>query len=450
MTTATIQSSEASPKTSAPSPRSLRRVVVLGANGTMGYQTGALFASAGLEVVFLARTREKAMEGRAGACRAVRSSTLGEMIMTGSYDEDLASAVADADLVFEAMAENFEVKAGIFAQVDRYRRPGALVASVTSGLSITALAEPRSEDFKRNFCGLHFFNPPQVIVGTEIIAGKHTHPSVIEFLENFCTERLGRVMIRTADTPGFAGNRVGFKVLNEVAQLAERINPLLLDRVVGPYTGRAMSPLATIDLVGWDVHRAIVDNVFENTSDEARDTLRLPAYMVRLIEQGVLGSKSGGGFFRRVNDQKCVLDVATGEYRPVKEVRLPDLKFINDIAFLHRVGQYRAAMELFARAEGDEAALARRVIAGYIAYAFHRVGEVTESITGIDLIMGAGFNWAPPSVLVDTLGLRATVRMIEQAGLAVPPLLEDSLRRNGTHRLFTDPRFNIGKFFVAR
>ena len=107
-------------------------------------------------------------------------------------------------------------------------------------------------------------------------------------------------------------------------------------------------------------------------------------------------------------------------------------------------------MKLFASAPGDEAALARKVIAGYISYAFHRVGEVTETITGIDLIMGCGFNWAPPSVLVDLIGLRETVKMIDGAGVPVPAILEDALKQGRTEKFFNDPRINVGKFFIAR
>ncbi len=429
--------------------RTIRRVVVLGANGNMGYGSGALFTSAGLEVVFLARTREKAQQGLKSAIRMVRSATVGELVTVGSYDEDLQSALADADLIFEAVAENFDVKNEIFARVDKFRRPDSIVATVSSGLSINGLAANRSESFQNHFLGLHFFNPPNVIVGTELIAGKKTDPEIVDFLDVFCTKMLGRVMIRTADRPGFAGNRVGFKVLNEVAQLAEKHGPVLMDKLIGPYTGRAMSPLATIDLVGWDVHQAIVDNIYENAPDESRDMLKLSDYMRKLIAKGTLGAKSGCGFFKK-GDQPLALDIDTGDYAPAKQAKLPDLKFIKEIAFHHRNGEYARGMELFVKAPGDEAALARKVIAGYIAYAFNRVGEVTETITGIDLIMGCGFNWAPPGVLVDVIGLRPTVEMIEKAGLKVPAVLAEALKKGKTERFFHDPRVNIGKFFVAK
>lgn len=431
--------------------RPIDRIVVLGANGTMGYQSGALFAGAGASVVFLARTREKAAEGRAAATKAVRSQAIARRIDIGSYG-DLAQAVASADLVFEALAEDFAVKGEMFEAVDKHRATNAIVATVSSGLSISALAAPRSESFQRHFLGLHFFNPPQVIVGTELIAGEKTDGDVVDFVETYAEKRLGRLTVRTADTAGFAGNRIGFKVLNETAQLAEQHGAALIDRVVGPYTGRAMPPLATIDLVGWDVHRAIVDNICAKVQgDEAIATLRLPAYMGALLERGVLGSKSGGGFFRRSRERgRFVLDLKTGDYVPVGEVELPELSFIDEIAFLHRLGEYGAAMQRFCQAEGPEAELARRVVAGYISYAFCRVGEVTETIAGIDRIMAAGFNWAPPSALVDLIGLERAVALIDRAGCQVPPLLQERLDRGDTSPLFNDPALSIGRYFVAQ
>jgi hypothetical protein len=145
-----------------------------------------------------------------------------------------------------------------------------------------------------------------------------------------------------------------------------------------------------------------------------------------------------------------VLDVKTGDYYPAGQVQLPNLKFIKDIAYLHHLGEYRQAMQLFAKAEGEEAALARKVIAGYISYSFCRVGEVTETITGIDLIMGSGFNWAPPGLLADLIGIPETIKMIEQAGVKVPSVLEQAAKAGRKEPFFADPRLNNGKFFVAR
>jgi 3-hydroxyacyl-CoA dehydrogenase len=209
-----------------------------------------------------------------------------------------------------------------------------------------------------------------------------------------------------------------------------------------------MTPLATIDLVGWDIHRAIVDNVHANTQDEAHATLKLPDYMAKAMSRGVLGNKSGGGFFKKEGKTSLALDPASGDYRPVAEIRLPKLDWIERVAALHAVGRYADGMQAFLAAEEPEAAIARRVIAGYVSYAFHRVGEVTDSITGIDMIMATGFNWAPPSVLVDVIGARACVEMIERAGLPAPQALRDAAR-GPAQRLFRHPQLNVGKFFVA-
>jgi 3-hydroxyacyl-CoA dehydrogenase len=423
----------------------VERVVVFGANGAMGARCGVLFAGAAREVTFLARTREKAEAGLARALKSASSPQLGKRVRCASYDNDLDAAIERADLIFEALSEDFDLKRAFFERVDALKRPGSIVATVTSGLSIRRLAEGRSEAFRRHFLGLHFFNPPSAIRGTELIAGPDTLLEIADFVEAFATEKLGRVVVRTADTPGFAGNRVGFKLLNEAAQLAEQHGPLLLDRVLGPYTGRALAPLATIDLVGWDVHQAIVDNLYEHTRDEAHATLELPESMRRLIAGGTLGRKSGGGFFKRDESKRTFcLDLETGRYVPADEVRLPDLGFVERVAALHRAGDHRGAWLELVRAPEPSAALARRVIAGYIAYAFERVGEVTASIHGIDRIMASGFNWAPPGALVDTIGLDETQRMIERAGVRVPAALAGAPR---------EPRFepdeDIGRFFAA-
>jgi 3-hydroxyacyl-CoA dehydrogenase len=427
--------------------RRLEHVVVLGANGTMGFGAGALFTQAVPRVTFLARSREKAQEGLQAAVKQVRSETVANRAEVGSYEE-LDAKLTSADLVFEALTEDFALKKQMFDRVEKSRRPDAIVATVTSGLSINELAEGRGESFRRHFLGLHLFNPPNVIVGTELIAGRDTDSGVVDFVEAFSQVKLGREIVRTHDAPAFAGNRVGFKVLNEVAQLAEELGPVLADRLVGPYTGRALTPLATIDLVGWDIHRAIVDNVYANTNDEAHATLKLPDYMAKAMSRGVLGNKSGGGFFKKEGKTSLALDPRTGDYRPAAEVRLPKLDYIDRVAALHAVGRYAEGMQAFLAAEEPEAALARRVVAGYVSYAFHRVGEVTDSITGIDLIMATGFNWAPPSVLVDVIGARATVEMIERAGLPVPPALREAAS-GPARRLFRHPHLNVGKFFVA-
>jgi 3-hydroxyacyl-CoA dehydrogenase len=429
----------------------VRKVAVLGANGAMGSGGGELFAADGIETTFLARDHEKAREGLERAQSMAKSERLGDFVRLGTYDHDLSAAVAEADLIFEALAEELPLKQQFFEKVDRYRRPGSVVATVSSGLSIAAMAEGRSDSFRRNFLGIHLFNPPNVITGCEVIPHRETAPDVVEFVTRLLEKRLGRKVVRTADRPAFAGNRVGFKVLNEVAQLAAEHGVAFMDSLVGPHTGRAMAPLATVDLVGWDVHRAIVDNVHANTCDEAHESFQLPDYMAPLMASGHLGDKAPqkGGFYRRVREGKAsqvyILDVARGEYHAAHDSIIDPPDFVVRMKRLNRVGRYREAMAAMIAARGWEADLLRKVVLGYVSYGLNRVGEVVEAARDVDRIMGFGFNWAPPSVLADLIGVPQTIEALERAQLPVPAVLA----HHGSGPLFVEPHVDLGRFFVG-
>lgn len=431
---------------------SIRKIVVLGANGAMGSGSGAVFAAAGIPTVFLARTVEKAEAGRARAEQMTKGKASAKTITCGSYDQDLAAAVADADLVFEAVAEDLATKRDVFARVEAHRRPDAIVATVSSGLSIASMCADRSPEFQRHFLGIHLFNPPTIIVGCELIPHTTTDPGVVAVVRDFLTNVLGREVVETRDTPAFAGNRLGFKVLNEVAQLAEEHGVAYMDQLVGPHTGRALPPLATIDLVGWDVHKAIVDNLYRSTHDVAHDTFRLPAYMQRGIDRGHLGRKTRdkGGFFRvegkGADAKHFVLDPKTGAYRPLAEVAPPMPTFIEKMRAAIKAGNHTGAMDVLCTADGKDAELLRHVLLGYISYGLGLVGEVVERPRDVDRIMGFGFNWAPPSMLVDAIGPGRTIVLLERAKLPVPT----SILEAATHQraLFNEP-VDSARFFVA-
>lgn len=432
----------------------IQKVVVLGANGTMGAGSAEVFAAGGCDVVLLARTADKAREGFVGAQNMAKSERIGDRMSVGSYDKDMVDAVSKADLIFEALAEDLELKKEFFAVVDKHRRPDSLVATVSSGLSITDMANTGGESFQKHFMGIHLFNPPNVIVGTEVIPHAGTDKSLIAPVIEMLERRFGRIVTLCADQPAFAGNRIGFKVLNEVAQLAEKHGVAFMDYLIGPYTGRAMSPLATVDLVGWDVHRAIVDNVYANTKDEAHAAFALPAYMAKLIDKGHLGNKTAelGGFFRRTKEDgknvNLVLDPASATYKNPTEVKVKPLTFVEKMRDLHRIGCYADAFKIFCSAEGAEADLARKVIFGYVSYGLNRVGEgeVVTDAREVDRIMGFGFNWAPPTVLADVIGIKQTLAAIEKCGLQVPKVLSQA---KPSAPLFREPHVNIGRFFAA-
>lgn len=413
----------------------------------MGSGSGAVFAAAGIPTVFLARTTEKAEAGRARAESMVKSTAVSRFITTGNYEADLERAVAGADLIFEAVSEDLETKRTFFARVDRARKPDAIVATVSSGLSIAAMCAGQSDGFRRNFLGIHFFNPPTVIVGCELIPHAGTDAAVTAYVRELLAGPLGREVTETTDTPAFAGNRVGFKVLNEVAQLAEEHGVAYMDQLVGPHSGRAMPPLVTIDFVGWDVHKAIVDNLYANTNDEAHATFKLPAYMQRGIDAGRLGNKTKAGFFKQDGKTRLVLDAKTGDYRPLADVAKPLPAFVDQMKAAIRVGRYERAMDAFCAATGAEAELLRKVVLGYISYGLMRVGQVVQHARDVDRIMGFGFNWAPPSVLVDAIGARKTIGLLEQAKLPVPRVVIDAAEKS-VH-LFDEPAVDRGRFFFA-
>ncbi|MDX2169325.1 MAG: 3-hydroxyacyl-CoA dehydrogenase family protein [Deltaproteobacteria bacterium] len=428
--------------------------MILGANGTMGAGSAEVFAAGGCDVVLLARSTEKAREGLVGAQNMAKSLTIGNLMSVGTYDGDFDETVSKADLIFEALAEDMEIKKAFFERVDKVRRKDSIVATVSSGLSITGMAAGRSESFRKNFLGIHLFNPPSVIVGTEVIPHADTDPKLVPAIVEMMERRFGRVITLCRDLPAFAGNRIGFKVLNECAQLAAEHGVAFVDYLVGPYTGRAMPPLSTIDLVGWDVHKAIVDNVHANLKDEAHAHFLLPTYMAELIEEGHLGNKTPerGGFYRRTKEDgktvNLVLDPKSGAYKSPADQKLEPIAFVEKMRQLHNVGRYAEAFKVFLDAKGKEADLARKVVLGYVSYGLNRVGdnEVVNAPSDVDKIMGFGFNWAPPTVLADVMGIKETIAALEKAGLPVPKVLANA---KPGQRLFTVPDVNAGRFFAG-
>jgi 3-hydroxyacyl-CoA dehydrogenase len=434
--------------------RSIRKIVVLGANGAMGSAAGAVFATTGIPTVLLARTLNKAEAGRVRAQQLAKGTIPPHTITCGTYASDLEAALAEADLVFEAVAEDAAIKRALFARIDRLRKPDTIVATGSSGLSIRGLCATASVSFQHNFLGIHLFNPPTTLLGCEMIAHPGTDLGVVAIVRDFLTASVGREVVETADTPAFAGNRIGFKVLNEVAQLAEEHGVAFMDQLVGPHTGRALPPLATIDLVGWDVHKAIVDHLSAATHDLAHDQFRLPAYMQRGIDRGHLGRKTRdkGGFFRLegkgADARQLVLDPATGDYRPLAEIAPPLPAFIEQMkAALRSDHDYRGAMEILCTADGWAAGLLRRILLGYVSYGLGLVGEVVAHPRDVDRIMGFGFLWAPPSVLVDAIGPGRTIALLERAGLPVPSSIVAAAIH---HRaLFNEPQVDRAGFFAA-
>lgn len=430
--------------------RTIKKVGVLGASGNMGSLSGGIFAQADIQCVFFARSNDKATAGLEAAVGQARSDVLRKYIKAASYD-DLEKEIPTCDWIFEGLAEDMAIKNEFFAKIEKLKKPDAIVSTVSSGLSIRKMGEGRSENFRKNFMGTHFYNPPGKLPANELIFHPDVPKETREFVYDFCEQILRRVNITTEDTAAFAGNRIGFQLLNDAAIHAEKYGVDKMDYLLGGFTGRALAPLATIDLVGLDVHKAIVDNVVANVKDERIDTYKMPAYMQRMIDQGMLGRKAkgkGGYFNRDAEKNKTTLNIADFSFAPTKKDKIVWIEqtkqFIQD-------GLYGRAIEHIKNAPGEEGKIVRYFILGYVAYSFARISEVTpeaDGIHGIDRVMSSGFSWLPPSGWVDLLGgVQETCALIEKAGLKVPAQLKAVKEKKG-HKICRIS--DVSRFLVGR
>lgn len=425
----------------------IRKVAILGANGAMGSHSGGIFAQAGIHCLFFARTRDKAEKGIENAVKQARSDVLREYLCARTYDK-LEAEIPRCDWVFEALGEEIELKKGYFERIDGCMEKDTVVSTISSSLSIEEMARERSDRFKSRFMGVHFFNPPGRLPANELIYHPLNPDPLKESVARFCKEKLQRVNIVARNRPGFAGNRIGFCMLNEAAVHAKKYGPGKIDYLLGPYTGRAMPPLATLDLIGMDVYRAIVEYIYRNTDDERHDAFVFPDYARKMIEGGLLGrkGKTGGGFFKKdPENNKLTLSTKDLSYGSGRENRIG---FVEDAKRFIHDGEYNKAVDLIRNEKSDEGGIVRRFILGYVAYSYHRIGEVTPTehgIHGIDRVMAYGFSWLPPSGWVNLFGgPKETVRMMQHEGIGVPETLKSQKE---------DDRCHVGdiqKYLIAR
>jgi 3-hydroxyacyl-CoA dehydrogenase len=404
-------------------PYDIKRITVLGA-GAMGSGATAVFAQETPVHLLNRAPKSRAERGLEAAVNSARSNSLRQAVTPGTYEDDLERAVKESDLILETLGEDLELKRRYFQLVDKHRRPGTIVATGSSGLSVAKLAEGMSPDFRKHFLCIHLYNPPTRLVAVELVPGPETSKEVMEYVAKVMAQKYRRVVLYANDTPAYAGNRIGFKCLNEAAHLADQYGVAMVDYLFGTYTGRLLAPLATIDLVGWDVHKAIVDNVYQNTRDEAHEAFKMPAYMERLLANGHQGDKTPdkGGFFKRVDKKTLVLDTRSGKYVEPPKVRVPVIEKVKEML---RYGSYRDGMRYLLSAQEPEAQVVRRWLLGYISYAGMRDGEVS-SMQGINRVMGWGFNWIPADALTELVGLKETIRLLEQEKLPVPKHLRSA------------------------
>jgi 3-hydroxyacyl-CoA dehydrogenase len=423
----------------------IRTVVVLGASGTVGSLSGGIMAQNGLRVYFLSRTQQGSERGLQKAISQARSEMIARNIVCGDYEHLLKQAVAEADWVVEAIAEDVGIKQQMYESVEAYKKPQTIVSSTTSSLPLSELVKGRSAGFKKNFLSTHFYNPPGRMLACEITGIEETDPAVVDFMKVFLVDRLRRKIIPVKNIPAFAGNRIGFVLFGRITALAREFGVEMMDYLIGPYTGRLMGPLATLDLVGVDIHKAIIDSLNGHTNDAMHSWLVVPGYINTMIQRKLLGYKTKSGFYKKLESGKYVfLDPVSCDYIPAIE---PHVAFVEKAKHFIRMGMYKDAFDVILSAQGSEAEVVKDILCAYVAYSYSLVGEVTDQQVGIEAIddvMSYGFNWAAPSVIVEMLGGHdAAAQLIAKKGLKVPDALKAGLKSH----------FNIinsGKYFVAK
>lgn len=416
----------------------IRTVTVIGATGTMGANIAGIFASFGDAKVFcVGRDIEKVRKTLPKIIGSVRADSIAGNLIPADYAM-LDACVAESDLVFESSSENMQVKKDMAELVSRSLQPHAVCCTGTSGLSIHELARCYPWELRGHFFGVHMFNPPYSMSLCELISTEFSDAEMKEELKAYLTAVLHRTVVEVKDSPAFLGNRVGFQFINEALQYAERYADNggidYIDAILGPFTGRSMAPLITSDFVGLDIHRAIVDNIYRNTDDYARETFRFPAFAEKLVEDGRLGRKSGGGLYRLVKydnglRRQTVLDIPTGLYRDVMPYVFP---FAEKMKKYIAEGDYQKAFTRLIDNQSQEAVICRHFLLSYIVYALYAAREVGDTVHAADDTMAAGFNWCPPLALIRALSA------VKDVGALIRENLPDVCERVDVERLLSD------------
>jgi 3-hydroxyacyl-CoA dehydrogenase len=340
-------------------------------------------------------------------------------ISTGNFDDNMKE-IASCDWVIEVVVENLNVKKIVFENVEKYRKPGTLITSNTSGIPIHLMAEGRSEDFQKHFCGTHFFNPPRYLKLLEIIPTAKTDPEVVKFLMHYGDLYLGKTTVLCKDTPAFIANRVGIfsimEVLNVMNELDLNIDEV--DKLTGPVIGRPKSAtFRTADVVGLDTLIKVANNLHAGLpEDEARDAFKLQAYITNMDEKKWYGDKTGQGFYKKSKNASgkteiLTLNLKTMEYGPQQKAKFATLEQTKTIDKL------RDRFKVLLAGKDKAGDFYRKSFAGIFKYVSHRIPEITDELFKIDDAMKAGFGWElGPFETWDSVGAERGIKMMEELG----------------------------------
>lgn len=433
----------------------IRKVAVLG-SGLMGTGIAAHLAGCGLEVLLLdilppdltendakkpAARNRMAANSLANALKAKPApfydNKFAGRISVGNFEDDFAK-IKDYDWIVEVVVERLDVKKQVFEKVEQYRSKGSLVTSNTSGIPIHMMAEGRSEDFTKNFCGTHFFNPVRYMRLLEVIPTPDTDPEVTAFFMHFGDVFLGKQTVLCKDTPAFIANRVGVYAMAKIYQLTQEIGLTIdtVDTLTGPAIGRPKTGTFRLgDLVGMDTAVHVLNGMRENCpNDEQISTFVIPKYLQFLIDNKFLGNKTGQGFYKKTAEKDAkgrpvvlALNLDTLEYSVSQKEKLPILDTLKQIDELPR--RIRAVFK------GDDkgAQLLQRAHLGLFAYVSNRVPEISDTAYAIDDAIRAGFAWeAGPFQLWDMVGVEEGVKMAEAQGEKIAGWVKDMLAAGNT------------------
>jgi 3-hydroxyacyl-CoA dehydrogenase len=424
--------------------RTIKKVAVLG-SGVMGSRIACHFAGVGLQVLLLdiqpkdlpadAKPAEKNKIVNDALTAAVKSNPspvytqdVIKKITTGNFTDDMKK-IADCDWVVEVVVERIDIKQSVFTEVEKYRKAGTLITSNTSGIPIHLMAEGRSDDFKKHFCGTHFFNPPRYLRLLEIIPTPHTDQSVVDFLMQYGDLVLGKTTVLCKDTPAFIANRVGvfgmMAIMNSMEKLGLNVDEI--DTLTGPVVGRPKSAtFRTADVVGIDTLVKVAKGVEDNCpDDEAKTMFAIPAWLDKMVANNWLGDKTKQGFFKKTKTatgekEILTLNLQTLEYGPRQKPKFATLEAAKPIEDLKT--------RLKALCSGtDKAGEFYRLFHYHLfSYISHRIPEISDEIYRVDDAMMAGFGWEIGAFESwDVLGVAKTAEAMKAAGFKVAAWVEE-------------------------
>lgn len=426
--------------------RFIKKVAVLG-SGIMGSRIACHFANAGFEVLLLdmpspdsidptlRKQRNALVDGALQKTIASNPSPLyrksyQERISTGNFEDDL-HLLGTCDWIIEAIVERLDIKTNLFEKVERYRKPGTIVSTNTSGIPVNEICKGRSDDFRKHFCGTHFFNPPRYLRLMEIIPAPDTDPEITSFLVDFGSIVLGKETIVCKDSPAFIANRIGvFAIMTLLHHVAEHQWSVEdVDRLTGTILGRPKSAtFRTTDVVGLDTMIHVANGLFENCAeDEQRNKFILPDFVKTMSERKWLGDKTGQGFYKKTKDSNgkteiLSLNLKTLEYEPQKKSRfatLEEAKSIDDLG---------ERTKCLFNGKDKAGEFYRNVFCGIFSYVAMRVPEVCDDISSIDRALKAGFGWeSGPFETWDAVGVKEGLELMRKVGLPVASWLEEMI-----------------------